>query len=84
MKICDENDVAYCVEYDIADIFADPHYRARGTIEAVDDPVHGPMRMSAVVPRFGRTPGAIRWTGEELDASHDDVLHDPAWGMPPT
>ncbi|GAA5063718.1 crotonobetainyl-CoA:carnitine CoA-transferase CaiB-like acyl-CoA transferase [Thermocatellispora tengchongensis] len=82
-KICDDNDVAYCVEYDIADIFADPHYRARGSIEAVDDPECGPMRMPAVVPRFGRTPGAIRWTGERLDASHDEVLHDPAWGMPP-
>ncbi|TDD26263.1 CoA transferase [Actinomadura sp. KC06] len=81
-KVCDDNDVAYCIEYDIADIFADEHYRARGTIEAVDDPEYGPLRMPAVVPRFGRTPGAIRWTGEELDASHDDVLHDPAWGMP--
>ncbi|MEE6140149.1 CoA transferase [Mycobacterium sp. 050128] len=78
-QICDQNDVAYCVEYDAADIFADAHYRARGTIETVTDPVYGPMRMPAVVPRFGRTPGSIRWTGEELDASHDDVLSDPAW-----
>jgi crotonobetainyl-CoA:carnitine CoA-transferase CaiB-like acyl-CoA transferase len=81
VKLCDENDVAYCVEYDIRDIFQDPHYAARGTIEAVEDPDHGPIRMSAVVPRFGRTPGAIRWTGEELDASHDDVLQDPNWGL---
>jgi crotonobetainyl-CoA:carnitine CoA-transferase CaiB-like acyl-CoA transferase len=78
-KICDDNDVAYCVEYDIADIFADPHYEARGTIETVVDSRYGPMRMSAVVPRFGRTPGAVRWTGEELDASREDVLGDPAW-----
>ena len=78
-KICDENDVAYCLEFDIADIFADAHYAARGAIEAVPDPKYGLMRMSAVVPRFGRTPGAIRWTGEELDASRDDVLGDPAW-----
>lgn len=79
-KICDDNDVAYCIEFDIADIFADPHYRARGTIQTVQDPQFGPMRMPAVVPRFGRTPGAIRWTGEELDASHDAVLSDPNWG----
>jgi crotonobetainyl-CoA:carnitine CoA-transferase CaiB-like acyl-CoA transferase len=81
-KICDDNDVAYCFELDIADIFEDPHYRARGTIETVEDPQYGPMRMSAVVPRFGRTPGAIRWTGEELDASRDDVLSDAAWTGP--
>ena len=78
-KICDENDVAYCIEYDIADIFADPHYAARGTIETVVDPSYGPMRMPTVVPRFGRTPGRVRWTGEELDASRGDVLSDPAW-----
>ena len=77
--ICDRNDVAYCIEYDIADIFEDPHYAARGTIEAVDDPDLGPIRMSAVVPRFSRTPGSIRWAGEALDASHDEVLSDPAW-----
>ncbi|WP_123024337.1 CaiB/BaiF CoA transferase family protein [Mycolicibacterium stellerae] len=78
--ICEDNDVAYCVEFDAADIFADAHYAARGTIETVDDPQYGPMRMPAVVPRFSRTPGSIRWTGEELDASHDDVLADPSWG----
>ncbi len=81
-KICDDNDVAYCAEFDIADIFADPHYAARNTIQTIDDPKYGPMRMSAVVPRFSRTPGSIRWTGEELGASHDDVLTDPTWVAP--
>jgi crotonobetainyl-CoA:carnitine CoA-transferase CaiB-like acyl-CoA transferase len=80
-KICDENDVAYCAEFDIADIFADPHYAARNTIETVEDPKYGPMRMSAVVPRFSRTPGSIRWTGEELGASHDEVMADPTWNV---
>ena len=79
IRICDDSDVAYCVEYDAADIFADAHYQARGTIETVQDPVYGPMRMPTVVPRYGRTPGSIRWTGEELDASRDDVLSDPTW-----
>lgn len=83
-QLCDDNGVAYCVEYDIADIFADPHYKARGTIESVPDPDLGSIRMSAVVPRFGRTPGSIRWSGEALDASHDDVLADPAWAARPT
>lgn len=82
IKLCDANDIAYCLEYDIADIFEDPQYEARGTIEAVDDPDLGPIRMSAVVPRFGRTPGSIRWTGETLDASRDDVLTDRAWQTP--
>ncbi len=79
IRICDDSDVAYCVEYDAADIFADAHYQARGTIETVQDPVYGPMRM----PRGGSSvqpnPGSIRWTGEELDASRDEVLSDPSW-----
>jgi crotonobetainyl-CoA:carnitine CoA-transferase CaiB-like acyl-CoA transferase len=82
MAFCDDNDVAYCVEYDISDIFSDPHYEARGSIAAVEDVDLGPVRMPAVVPRFGRTPGSIRWTGEHLGASRNEVLHDPAWGAP--
>lgn len=78
-KLCDENDVAYAVEYDIADIFADPHYEARGAIASVDDVDLGTVRMSAVVPRFGRTPGSIRWTGEAIGASNEDVLADASW-----
>ena len=42
--------------YSIADIFADPQYRARGTLATVDDPVVGPVRVPAPVPRFSETP----------------------------
>lgn len=75
----DANDVAYCVEYDMTDIFQDPHYKARATIESVEDPDLGHVQMSTVVPRFGRTPGAIRWAGEGVGASGEDVRRDPAW-----
>lgn len=78
-KLCDDNDVAYAVEYDIADIFNDPHYEARGAIASVPDDELGTVRMSAVVPRFDRTPGSIRWAGEAIGASNDEVLHDPVW-----
>ncbi len=52
--------------YDMADIFADPHYRARGAIETVDGiPMPGP------VARLSRTPGRLRWAGRSQDADGD-------------
>jgi formyl-CoA transferase len=49
--------------YTIADIFADPHFRAREMIVEQDDPEIGPVAGPNVVPRFSDTPGTIRWTG---------------------
>jgi crotonobetainyl-CoA:carnitine CoA-transferase CaiB-like acyl-CoA transferase len=49
--------------YDMADIFADPHYRERGAITTVDG-----IPMPSVVARLSATPGAVRWAGRPLDA----------------
>ncbi|MFI5958893.1 CaiB/BaiF CoA transferase family protein [Cryptosporangium sp. NPDC051539] len=78
--VVDAAGLVSCVELDMSDIFQDPHYEARGTIQTVADPDLGQIRMSTVVPRFTRTPGAIRWAGETLDASRRDVSEDPDWG----
>lgn len=48
--------LAYSFIYSVADIMKDPHYQARGTITAVDDPQIGPVRMAGVVPKFSGTP----------------------------
>ena len=45
--------------YSVADVFADPQYRARATLVTVDDPVVGPVRMPAPVPRLSETPAGI-------------------------
>ena len=49
--------------YDVAKIFADPHYAAREAIIGVPDPDFGEIRMQGVVPKFSRTPGEIRHPG---------------------
>jgi crotonobetainyl-CoA:carnitine CoA-transferase CaiB-like acyl-CoA transferase len=54
--------------YDMADIFADPHYRAREAIVEVDG-----VPMQQVVARLSATPGRIRWAGRLLDADGDEV-----------
>jgi crotonobetainyl-CoA:carnitine CoA-transferase CaiB-like acyl-CoA transferase len=49
--------------YDMSDIFADEHYRAREAVTEVDG-----FPMQNVVARLSATPGRIRWTGRPLDA----------------
>ncbi len=53
---------------DMAEIAADPHYRARGTIAAVDG-----VPMQALIARLSATPGELRWAGRPLDADGDQV-----------
>jgi crotonobetainyl-CoA:carnitine CoA-transferase CaiB-like acyl-CoA transferase len=59
----------------IADIEADPRWRARGlTAEVADDA--GAVRMHHVVPRLDRTPGAIRWPGKPPGTDNAAVYGD--------
>ena len=77
--------------YDIAQIFADPQYRAREAITRVDDEDLGPLRMQNVFPKLSRTPGAIRFAGARIDQHRDEILAElrakglltePAGGAP--
>ena len=56
---CVAHDVPVGTAYSAADIFADPHMRARGDLVAVDDPVIGPLRQQAPFPRLGRHPAPV-------------------------
>jgi formyl-CoA transferase len=46
--------------YTVADIAADPHYRARGMIERIVSADGLALDVPGIVPRLSRTPGAIR------------------------
>jgi len=59
--------------FSIRDIFADPHYAARGDIVEVDDPTIGPVKMQGVYPRFSRTPGSIRRGAPRLGEHNREV-----------
>ncbi len=59
--------------YNAADLLADPHFNARGLFETVE--IDGqPLKIPAILPRLGRTPGATRWPGGALGAANDEVL----------
>lgn len=53
----------------MADIFADPHFKARGMIAEVDG-----VTMQNVVANFSRTPGRLRHAGRPFDADTEEVL----------
>lgn len=60
--------------YAIDEIFADPHYAARGTIARVADPRLGELAVPAPVPRMSETPPAITHLGPPLGADTEGVL----------
>ena len=62
-------DAAIARVLDMADIFVDPHFAARGMIAEVDG-----IKMQNVVANFSRTPGMLRHAGRPFDADTDEVL----------
>lgn len=60
--------------YTIADIFADPHFAARGMLAKVPHPRLGEVVLPGIVPRLSDTPGEIREAGHLLGADTDAVL----------
>jgi formyl-CoA transferase/succinyl-CoA--D-citramalate CoA-transferase len=60
--------------HDIAGIFEDPHYAARGNIAEVADALWGKVKMQGVMPRLSRTPGEVRWIGPDLGQDTWEIL----------
>jgi crotonobetainyl-CoA:carnitine CoA-transferase CaiB-like acyl-CoA transferase len=60
--------------YTAADIYDDPHYRARGMIEPVTLPDEQPLELPGIVPRLSETPGETRWIGPTLGQHVEEVL----------
>jgi crotonobetainyl-CoA:carnitine CoA-transferase CaiB-like acyl-CoA transferase len=59
--------------YSVADMFADPHFRARGLFE--EFPVHGkPLTIPAMAPRLSATPGRTDWTGPAVGSHNAEIF----------
>lgn len=59
--------------YTIDQIAADPQVQARDSIVTVDDPVLGPVRQQAPVPRLDRTPATIRRGAPKLGEHNEEI-----------
>jgi len=67
--------------FTMADIFADPHYKARGAIVRAPDPDFDTVAMANVVPRLSDTPGQVRHAGHDIGGDTRRVLQE-LLGMP--
>jgi len=79
-SILDAAGVPVCPIYSIADIFVDPHFAARHDIISPSDPEIGPIPMPAVLPRFSRTPGRVRFVGPRL-GEHNAEIYGALLGL---
>ena len=58
--------------YSAADMMADPHFQARGLFQQVE--INGaPLKIPAILPRLGGTPGGTRWPGGDAGCDTESV-----------
>ena len=57
----------------IADIFADPHFKARESMTTVEVPGVGDITVPAVFPKLSLTPGEVATLGPALGEANDTI-----------
>ena len=62
--------------YTVADIAADPHYRAREMIQQVQMEDGSTLDVPGIVPKLSRTPGSHRRNAPRIGQDTDDVLRE--------
>jgi formyl-CoA transferase len=62
--------------YTVADIAADPHYRARDMILQTKMADGSALALPGIVPKLSRTPGSHRRNAPEIGQDTDAVLQD--------
>jgi crotonobetainyl-CoA:carnitine CoA-transferase CaiB-like acyl-CoA transferase len=76
MAECDRFGVPCGPIMSIAEIFEDPHYKARGNMTTVDDPRIGEIVVPTGIPTMSETPPVLRHTGRAMGADTDAVLEE--------
>jgi formyl-CoA transferase len=76
LKIFEEYEGAIAPVYDIAQIFEDPHFKARHDLISVPDAELGSVKMQNAFPFMSRTPGQVRHAGQPLGYETKDILRD--------
>ncbi len=73
IRICSEKEVPCGRINSIADIFDDPQFDARGTLQRIQHEILGEIVIPDVLPRLTRAPGAIDSLGPRLGDWNDKV-----------
>lgn len=71
VRLCTAGDVPCGPVNSIAEIFEDPHFAARGTIETIQHPTLGEIAVPSTFPRLSDTPGGIDRLGPVLGDFND-------------
>jgi formyl-CoA transferase len=74
LKALDEASVPAGKIYTVADIAADPHYRARGMVEGLRMEDGTELAVPGIVPKLSRTPGEHRRQAPSIGQDTDAVL----------
>ena len=74
IALCDTADAPISVLMNIADIFADPQYAARGNLQKIDHPLLGELTLPAPLPRLSKTPPSLNSAGPALGNANDEVF----------
>ena len=64
--------------YTMADIFRDPHYKAREMLVPTPDDDLGTVTLAGVVPKLSATPGKLRWAGHRVGQDTRTILRELA------
>jgi crotonobetainyl-CoA:carnitine CoA-transferase CaiB-like acyl-CoA transferase len=76
--ILEAGDVPASRIFTMADIFKDPHYKARSMLVPTPDDDLGMVTLAGVVPKLSATPGRLRWSGHRLGQDTRSVLKQTA------
>ena len=71
----DRHGVVYGPIYSIADIMADPHFRARDMIRRIPDPRFGDLAVPGIAPKLTETPGDIEWLGAQTPGQDNAEIY---------
>ena len=74
IALCDTAEAPISVLMNIADIFADPQYAARGNLQKIDHPQLGELTLPAPLPRLSKTPPSLNSAGPALGNANDEVF----------
>jgi crotonobetainyl-CoA:carnitine CoA-transferase CaiB-like acyl-CoA transferase len=62
--------------FTVADVFDDPHFKARGMLTETADEVLGTVTLASPVPKLSDTPGRIRHAGHSAGRDTAQVVRD--------
>jgi len=77
-RVLDEAGVPAMGIKTVADIFKDPHFRARGMLVETPDDELGSITLTGCVPKLSATPGAVRASGGRVGRDTSRVLAELA------